>query len=66
MLTREDIDRTLGEGFLPQPAILPLVDLVITAADVQRVARVQFAKPKVVLTVVPEGQNELMVKGGAL
>ena len=36
----------------------------VTAADVQRVAGVQFAKPKVVLTVVPEGQTELMVKGG--
>ncbi|HEY0305742.1 MAG TPA: pitrilysin family protein [Longimicrobiales bacterium] len=36
----------------------------VTAADVQRVARQQFAKPKVVLTVVPEGQRELMVKGG--
>ena len=35
----------------------------VTAADVQRVASVQFAKPKVVLTVVPEGQRELMVKG---
>jgi zinc protease len=36
-----------------------------TAADLQRVAREQFAKPKVVLTVVPEGQTQLMVKGGA-
>ena len=36
----------------------------VTAADIQRVARAQFAKPKVVLTVVPEGQTELMVKGG--
>ena len=36
----------------------------VTAADVQRVAAVQFAKPKVVLTVVPEGKTELMVKGG--
>ena len=35
----------------------------VTTADVQRVARVQFAKPKVVLTVVPEGQSNLMVKG---
>jgi zinc protease len=35
----------------------------VTAADVQRVARAQFAKPKVVLTVVPEGSRELMVKG---
>jgi zinc protease len=38
----------------------------VTTADVQRVARAQFAKPKVVLTAVPEGQAELMVKGGAL
>ncbi|HEY0663075.1 MAG TPA: insulinase family protein, partial [Thiobacillaceae bacterium] len=36
----------------------------VTAADVQRVAKAQFAKPKVVLTVVPEGKSELMVKGG--
>jgi zinc protease len=38
----------------------------VTAADVQRVARAQFVKPKVVLTVVPEGQTQLMVKEGAL
>ena len=38
----------------------------VTAADIQRVARQQFAKPKVVLTVVPEGQRELkVVAGGA-
>lgn len=36
----------------------------VTTADIQRVAREQFAKPKVVLTVVPEGQSALMVKGG--
>ncbi len=36
----------------------------VTAADVQRVARELFAKPKVVLTVVPEGQRELMVVAG--
>ena len=36
----------------------------VTAADVQRVAREQFAKPKVVLTVVPEGESALMVKKG--
>ena len=36
----------------------------VTTADIQRVARVQFAKPKVVLTVVPEGQRELMVVAG--
>jgi zinc protease len=35
----------------------------VTTADVQRVARAQFGKPKVVLTVVPEGQSNLMVKG---
>ncbi|HSL69397.1 MAG TPA: pitrilysin family protein, partial [Longimicrobiales bacterium] len=33
-----------------------------TAADLLRVAREQFAKPKVVLTVVPHGQTDLMVK----
>jgi zinc protease len=36
----------------------------VTTADVHRVARQQFAKPKVVLTVVPEGQRELMVVAG--
>jgi zinc protease len=36
-----------------------------TAADLQRVAKDVFARPKVVLTVVPEGQKELMVQGGA-
>jgi zinc protease len=36
----------------------------VTAADIQRVAREQFAKPKVVLTVVPEGQRSLMVVAG--
>ncbi len=35
----------------------------VTRADVQRVAREYLAKPKVVLTVVPEGQSALMVKG---
>jgi zinc protease len=35
-----------------------------TAADLNRVAREQFTKPKVVLTVVPEGQKQMMVKGG--
>ena len=34
----------------------------VTAADVQRVARDYLGKPKVVLTVVPEGKVELMVK----
>jgi zinc protease len=36
-----------------------------TAEDLLRVAREQFAKPKVVLTVVPTGQSGMMVKGGA-
>ncbi|HEY0593792.1 MAG TPA: pitrilysin family protein, partial [Thermoanaerobaculia bacterium] len=35
-----------------------------TAADIQRVAKAQFAKPKVVLTVVPEGKADLKVTGG--
>jgi zinc protease len=34
----------------------------VTAADVQRVARTYLGKPKVVLTVVPEGKADLMVK----
>jgi zinc protease len=34
----------------------------VTADDVQRVAREYLGKPKVVLTVVPEGKTELMVK----
>jgi zinc protease len=34
----------------------------VTAADVQRVGRDYLGKPKVVLTVVPEGKTELMVK----
>jgi zinc protease len=34
----------------------------VTAADVQRVARDYLVKPKVVLTVVPEGKPDLMVK----
>jgi zinc protease len=37
----------------------------ITAADVQRVAAEYLNKPKVVLTVVPEGRRQLMVTGGA-
>jgi zinc protease len=35
-----------------------------TDADLQRHAREIFAKPRVVLTVVPEGRTELMVTGG--
>ena len=34
----------------------------VSADDVQRVAREYLGKPKVVLTVVPEGKTELMVK----
>ena len=34
----------------------------VTAADVQRAARTYLEKPKVVLTVVPEGKVQLMVK----
>jgi zinc protease len=34
----------------------------VTAADVQRVARTYVGAPKVILTVVPEGKTELMVK----
>jgi zinc protease len=37
----------------------------VTAADVQRVAAQYLSKPKVVLTVVPQGKKELMVSGGA-
>ena len=36
----------------------------VTAADVQRVAAKYLTQPKVVLTVVPEGQKQLMVMGG--
>jgi zinc protease len=36
-----------------------------SAADLVRVAKDVFARPKVVLTVVPQGQKELMVQGGA-
>ena len=36
----------------------------VTAADVQRVAAEYVAKPRVVLTVVPEGRRQLMVSGG--
>jgi zinc protease len=37
----------------------------VTAADVQRVAASYLERPKVVLTVVPEGRQQLMVTGGA-
>jgi zinc protease len=33
----------------------------VTAADVQRVARTYLGKPKIVLTVVPEGKKEMML-----
>jgi zinc protease len=36
----------------------------VTAADILRVAKEYLGKPRVVLTVVPEGKPELMVKGG--
>jgi zinc protease len=34
----------------------------VTAGDVQRVAGEYLGKPKVVLTIVPEGKTDLMVK----
>ena len=39
----------------------------VTAADVQRVARTYLGRPKIVLTVVPEGKREMMLtaSGGA-
>jgi zinc protease len=39
----------------------------VTAADVQRVARTYLGKPKIVLTVVPEGKTDMMLTaaGGA-
>jgi zinc protease len=36
----------------------------VTVADVQRVASTYLGKPKVVLTVVPEGKRELMLSAG--
>jgi zinc protease len=33
----------------------------VTAADVQRVARTYLGRPKIVLTVVPEGKREMML-----
>ncbi len=36
----------------------------VTTADVQRVAAAYLTKPKVVLTIVPQGKKELMVTGG--
>ena len=37
----------------------------VTRADVQRVARVYLGRPKVVLTVVPEGKTDLMLRAPA-
>ena len=37
----------------------------MTAADVQRVARKYLGKPKVVLTVVPEGKKDMMLTAAA-
>lgn len=37
----------------------------VTRADVQRVARMYLGKPRVVLTVVPEGMTSMMVKESA-
>ena len=37
----------------------------VTSADIQRVATQYLGKPKVVLTVVPDGKRQLMVKRGA-
>jgi zinc protease len=36
----------------------------VTIDDIRRVASTYLSKPKVVLTVVPNGKTELMVKGG--
>jgi zinc protease len=35
----------------------------VTAADVQRVAKTYLGRPKIVLTVVPEGKKEMMLTG---
>lgn len=37
----------------------------VTTADVQRVAKTYLGKPKVVLTVVPEGKKEMMLTASA-
>jgi zinc protease len=37
----------------------------VTVADVRRVAERYLAQPRVVLTIVPQGQRNLMVKGGS-
>jgi zinc protease len=36
----------------------------VTAADVQRVAKTYLGRPKIVLTVVPEGKKEMMLTAG--
>ncbi len=36
----------------------------VSIEDIRRVANTYLSKPKVVLTVVPEGKTDLMVKGG--
>jgi len=33
----------------------------VTAADVQRVAKTYLGRPKIVLTVVPEGKKDMML-----
>ena len=38
----------------------------VTGADIQAAARSYLGKPRVVLTVVPQGKTDLMVKAGAL
>jgi zinc protease len=38
----------------------------VTAADVQRVARTYLGKPRVVLTIVPEGKKDMMVTAGGV
>jgi zinc protease len=38
----------------------------VTAADVQRVARTYIGVSKVILTVVPEGKKDLMVKADTM
>jgi len=36
----------------------------VTAADVQRVAKTYLGRPKIILTVVPEGKKEMMLNAG--
>jgi zinc protease len=36
----------------------------VTASDVQRVAKTYLGRPKIVLTVVPEGKREMMLTAG--